>query len=136
MERRYHRVEGVSTGSGRFVNPDNYVRRWTRLVCSLGLGSMILGISLTLAVSPESLLPCTAPTAGSEGDCSDSLKGCKPKVKFISKTGSCYTFACESGTKNEHLIHIKNDDDVRKAFQMAEESEPKQRNLQPPLSRE
>lgn len=44
----------------------------------------------------------------SEQQCSDNWHSCKPKVKVIGHEGDCTVYACEVGTKNEHIVKTSN----------------------------
>lgn len=64
-------------------------------------------------------------TACSGQDCSDAWGGCKQKVKFIGRNGDCASFACEVGTKNEHVIKTNDKNGIKTLLKLAEE--PKER---------
>jgi hypothetical protein len=56
-------------------------------------------------------------------NCSDSWGECKPKVKVIGRNGSCITFACEVGTKNEHIIKTSDEEGKKALLKIAEPPE-------------
>jgi len=58
-----------------------------------------------------------------DADCSDPWGGCKQKVKVVSRNGDCVTFACQVGTKDEHIIKTSNQEGQKALFKIIEEQE-------------
>ena len=56
-------------------------------------------------------------------NCSDPWAECKQKVKVVGRDGNCVTFACEVGTKNEHLIKTSSEEGKKTLFKLAEDSD-------------
>ena len=109
MKRCHIRVYELSLGLGRYA-------RWY-----VGtLGCVILGFVLFFCwqhtVSSQGI-----PTRESGEACLDPIDKCKKPLKFIEKKGFCYTFACEYGTKKQHLIHTTKEEDVKALFEMERE---------------
>jgi hypothetical protein len=67
----------------------------------------LLSVAVLLAATCLSVVTGgSAPTSSAYAclDCSDPWGGCKEEVKVKGHVGDCWTFACEVGTDNEHLI--------------------------------
>jgi hypothetical protein len=70
-----------------------------------------------------SMLGISRPSAAARGQgkeaqktsCSDPWGSCKPKIEVVGRDGDCVTFACEVGTKAQHLIKT-NDEEGKKAL--------------------
>ena len=71
-----------------------------------------------VCLAPPGAVRASLLDLGQSSNCSDSIKGCKKPVKFVSKSDGCYTFACEYGLPNQHNIHTQNEADIRTLLQM------------------
>lgn len=69
--------------------------------------SLFLGLIILLTPNGLSMVAGSFISANHTNtclDCSDAWGSCKEEVKVRGHIGDCWTFACEAGTKNEHLI--------------------------------
>lgn len=50
------------------------------------------------------------------GDCSDSIKDCKPPRDYNSENDGCTCFDCEKGTPNQKMVCTRDETDVKTLF--------------------
>ena len=62
--------------------------------------------------------------------CNDPWGTCKLPVKFVSEEHGCYVYACSYGTRDEHLVRVKDDEGVKQLnalFRRTQEQDLQQR---------